>query len=148
MFLNALRWLRPPSPFDPHLLPVGETFFLPTGVALDTLRLSTPQAEARPLETDTLLLDYAGAYRVTGDAYQTVLYANLFDEAESNIGRQATEADLEQSPTPLQTEQIIPEEIQRETPVEFGQSLYWLAAILLLGEWLYALRRSRMGRVA
>ena len=91
LFLNALRWLRPPNPLNPHLLPVGDMFFLPADAPLDRARLSTPQAEAQALATDTVSLDQVGIYRIEAETYQAVLYANLFDEAESDIGRQAAE---------------------------------------------------------
>ena len=88
LFLNALRWLRPPNPLDPHLLPAGDVFFLPTDIPLDGARLSTPQTEVQLLEADTVPLDRVGIYRVEADTYRAEMYANLFDEAESNIGRQ------------------------------------------------------------
>ena len=169
LFLNALRWLRPPNPLNPHLLPVGDMFFLPADAPLDRARLSTPQAEAQALATDTVSLDQVGIYRIEAETYQAVLYANLFDEAESDIGRHAAEDTLRRradigmsvgmsagghagssgqpqvSPPGVRTTS---EEVHREVPVEFGRGLYWLAALLLLGEWLYALRRSQMGRTA
>ena len=148
LFLNALRWLRPANPDDPQLVPAGETFFLPTNVALETVRLTTPQAEAQALAADTFTLDHVGAYRIKGDAYRTVLYANLFDETESSIGRQADQnmKDTQSgnaARASLPGAQKTAEQVQREIPVEFGRSLYWLAAALLLAEWLYAFQRAR-----
>ena len=148
LFLNALRWLRPPSPLDPHILPTGETFFLPTvatDVAPDTLRLSTPLAETLTLETDTVTLDHVGAYRLESDHYHAVVYANLFDETESDIGRGEAAGE---PPVAVETAHSTPQEVQRNVPVEFGHSFYWLAALILIGEWLYALRRSSMERVS
>ena len=146
LFLNALRWLRPPNPFDPQLLPVGEVFFLPTDVPLDGALLSAPQTEAQVLETDTVSLDRVGVYRVETASYRTELYANLFDEAESDIGRQTGDDTGAGRGAPgVRTS---PEAVQREIPVEFGQSLYWLAALLLFAEWLYAFWRSPLEGVA
>ena len=69
------------------------------------------------------------------------MYANLFDETESDIGREATAGEL---PVAVEPARSTSREVQRDVPVEFGHSLYWLAALILLGEWLYALRRSSM----
>ena len=145
LFLNALRWLRPPNPLDPHMLPAGDVFFLPTDAPLDGARLSTPQTEVQVLEADTVPLDQVGIYRIETDTYHAELYANLFDEAESNIGRQIVD---ETQPSVSPGVRTSPEAVQREIPVEFGQSLYWLAALLLFGEWLYALWRSPLEGVS
>ena len=145
LFLNALRWLRPPNPLDPHLLPAGDVFFLPPDTPLDGARLSTPQTEVQVLEADTLPLDQVGIYLIETEAYRAELYANLFDEAESNIGRQMAN---EIPPSTSSGVRASPEAVQREIPVEFGQSLYWLAALLLFGEWLYALWRSPLEGVS
>lgn len=147
LFLNALRWLRPPDPLAPQLLPVGETFFLPDDVELNGVRLSAPGVEAQALDDDTFGLDRTGVYRVEGESYNALVYANLFDEAESDIGRaddanEHTGAAREATLTPPGF-QIAPQTVQRRVPVEFGHSLYWLAALLLLGEWLYGVYRSR-----
>ena len=120
-------------------------FFLPTDTPLDGARLSTPQTEVQVLEADTLPLDQVGIYRIETEAYRAELYANLFDEAESNIGRQIAN---EIPPSTSSGVRASPEAVQREIPVEFGQSLYWLAALLLFGEWLYALWRSPLEGVS
>ena len=149
LFLNALRWLQPPDPAAPRLLPVGTPFFVPDGVGVDGLRLSVPGADARPLDDDTFGLDRAGVYRVTGDAYQALLYANLFDEAESDIGRADVEEGDDTAPAVSTTDtRIGTRTVERAVPVEFGRWLYWLAAALLAGEWLYALVRERRGQPA
>ncbi len=146
LFLNALRWLRPPNPLDPQLLPVGDVFFLPTAAPLDGARLSTPQTEVQVLETDTVPLDQVGIYRVETATYRAELYVNLFDEAESNIGRQTVDDASTGQPAVSPGVRPSPGAVQREIPVEFGQSLYWLAALLLFAEWLYAFWRSRLER--
>ena len=149
VFLNALRWLQPPDPAAPKLLPVGAPFFVPDGVGVDGLRLSVPGADARPFDDDTFGLDRAGVYRVEGDAYRALLYANLFDEAESDIGRADVEEadDTVPAVSPLET-RTGTRTVERAVPVEFGHWLYWLAAALLAGEWLYALLREQRGQPA
>ena len=149
VFLNALRWLQPPDPAAPRLLPVGAPFFVPDGVGVDGLRLSVPGADARPLDDDTFGLDRAGVYRVEGDAYRALLYANLFDEAESDIGRaDVEEADDTASAASTTDTRVGTRTVERVVPVEFGHWLYWLAAALLAGEWLYALVREQRGQPA
>ena len=149
LFLNALRWLQPPDPAAPRLLPVGAPFFVPDGVGVDGLRLSVPGADARPLDDDTFGLDRAGVYQVEGDAYRALLYANLFDEAESDIGRaDVGEADDTAPAVSTTDTRIGTRTVERAVPVEFGRWLYWLAAALLAGEWLYALVRERWGQPA
>ena len=148
LFLNALRWLRPPNPLDPQLLPAGDVFFLPTDAPLDGALLSAPQTEAQVLETDTVSLDRVGIYRVETASYRAELYANLFDEAESDIGRQTGDDTGTVQPAVSPGVRTSPEAIQREIPVEFGQNLYWLAALLLFAEWLYALWRSPLEGVS
>ena len=151
LFLNALRWLQPPDPAAPRLLPVGAPFFVPDGVGADGLRLSVPGAAARPLDDDTFGLDRAGVYRVESDAYRVLLYANLFDEAESDIGRPDAhdgDAAARTSTGPPPETQTGTRRVERAVPAEFGRWLYWLAAALLAGEWLYALVRERRGQSA
>lgn len=148
LFLNALRWLRPPNPLDPQMLPAGDVFFLPTDAPLDGALLSAPQTEAQVLETDTVSLDRVGIYRVETASYRAELYANLFDEAESDIGRQTGDDTGTVQPAVSPGVRTSPEAVQREIPVEFGQNLYWLAALLLFAEWLYALWRSPLEGVS
>lgn len=148
LFLNALRWLRPPNPLDPQLLPAGDVFFLPADAPLDGALLSAPQTEAQVLETDTVSLDRVGIYRVETASYRAELYANLFDEAESDIGRQTGDNTDTGQPAVSSGVRTLPEAVQREIPVEFGQNLYWLAALLLFAEWLYALWRSPLEGVS
>ena len=148
LFLNALRWLRPPNPLDPQLLPAGDVFFLPADAPLDGALLSAPQTEAQVLETDTVSLDRVGIYRVETASYRAELYANLFDEAESDIGRQTGDDTDTGQPAVSSGVRTLPEAVQREIPVEFGQNLYWLAALLLFAEWLYALWRSPLEGVS
>ena len=145
VFLNALRWLQPPDPAAPELLPVGAPFFVPDGV--DGLRLSVPGADARPLDDDTFGLDRTGVYQVTGNAYRALLYANLFDEAESDIGRADVE-EADDAAASATDPRVGTRTVERAVPVEFGRWLYWLAAALLAGEWLYALVRERRGHPA
>ena len=146
LFLNAVRWLLPPDPSVPALTTPGETFFVPTSVALETLELTLPGGETRSLEAAAVDIPHVGAYRLQNGDYRTMWYANLFDELESDIGRSAQDEPApEAAPVVLDTSQAS-HEVSRTVPVEFGQLLYYAAAGLLFLEWLYALWRYTRAR--
>ena len=138
LFLNTLRWLSPLDPATPALVPTGEAFFLPPGASPDSLLLRLPQGEEQKIDTDVIEIDHVGEYRLIGSRYNRTLYANLFDEQESDIGRRDDDS------KPVTTKNVTvpaPQELQQTVPVEFGRMLYYGAAALLLLEWLYALWR-------
>jgi hypothetical protein len=139
LFLNTLRWLLPHDPTAPLLVSTGETFFLPPGVTPDSLRLTTPRGQENVVDIGSVEIEQVGEYRLAGSRYRATLYANLFDESESDIGRREDEAS---SPIPVK-EARPPQELSHTVPVEFGRLLYYGAALLLLVEWLYALWRYR-----
>jgi len=146
LFLNAVRWLLPPDPSVPALTTPGETFFVPTSVALETLELTLPDGETRSLEAAAVDIPHVGAYRLQNGDYRTMWYANLFDELESDIGRSAQDEPApEAAPVVLDTSESS-HEVSRTVPVEFGQLLYYGAAGLLFLEWLYALWRYTRAR--
>ena len=148
LFLNAVRWLLPPDPSVPALTTPGETFFVPTSVAPETLELTLPGGETRSLEAAAVDIPHVGAYRLQNGDYRARWYANLFDELESDIGRRPqAEPTPEAAPVVLDTSQA-PHEVSRTVPVEFGQLLYYGAAGLLFLEWLYALWRYTRARAA
>jgi VWA domain-containing protein/aerotolerance regulator-like protein len=143
LFLNTLRWLLPPDPVTPQLVSTGEAFFLPPGATPDSLRLLPPQGEERVVETDTVEVDHVGEYRLAGSRYRAILYANLFDEMESDIARREEDTPVAK---PASESPAAPREVARTVPHEFGRSLYYGAALLLILEWLYAMwRYSRTG---
>jgi len=144
LFLNTLRWLLPHDPEAPLLVSSGETFFLPTGVTPDSLRLTTPDEQEKAVDTGSVELNRVGEYRLSGSRYRATLYANLFDDAESDIGRREDEM---ASPA-VATEVRPPQELSQTIPEEFGRWLYYGAALLLLLEWLYALWRYRRTEVS
>jgi hypothetical protein len=143
LFLNTIRWLLPHDPSAPLQMETGEAFFVPPGATPDSLRLTPPEGTPQLVETSAIEIDHVGEYRLNGSRYRAVLYANFFDEVESNIGR--TEGDI---PVAARQKAAIPpvQELHHTIPVEFGRLLYYGAAVLLLVEWLYALwRYHRMG---
>jgi len=145
LFLNTMRWLFPADPATPTLVPTGEAFFLPPGAGPDSLRLLPPQGEEQKIDTDVIEVDHVGEYRLSGSRYRTTLYANLFDEHESDIGRR----DDDSQPVAVKhVDAQAPQELTKMVPMEFGRILYYGAAGLILLEWLYALwRYYRTSRV-
>lgn len=96
------------------------------------------------MDTGSIEVNQVGEYRLAGSRYGATLYANLFDEAESDIGRRE---DGDASAVPV-SETKPPQELSHAVPAEFGRSLYYGAALLLLLEWLYALWRYRRTSVS
>ncbi|MCS6924598.1 MAG: VWA domain-containing protein [Candidatus Binatia bacterium] len=139
LFLNTLRWLLPPDPTVPVIVPTGETFFLPAGIAPDSIQATLPGGQTRSIEAGAVEIDQVGEYRIKGSHYNAVLYANLFDEAESDIGRREDGSSFSTSVAATPP----PQELRHTVPQEFGRLLYYGAAGLLLLEWLYALWRYR-----
>jgi hypothetical protein len=144
LFLNTLRWLLPPDPEAPLVMSAGETFFLPAEAANDSPRFAPPSGQVMPVESGAVEVEQVGEYHVTGSHYHATLYANLFDDDESDIGRRDEEA----AGSPPIVEARPPQELVQTVPEEFGRSLYFGAAALLLLEWLYALRRYRRMRMS
>ena len=143
LFLNTLRWLLPHDPAAPMSISTGETFFLPRDAAQDSPHFTAPRGQATPVDNGAVEIEQSGEYHIVGSSYEATLYANLFDEAESDIGRREEE-------TPVSAPEIetsITHEFVRTVPQEFGRFLYYGAALLLLLEWLYALWRYRRLRV-
>jgi hypothetical protein len=137
-FLNMVRWLLPPDPLAPVSLSTGETFFLPRSLPQDSPRVILPRGEERPLVTPAVEIEQRGEYRISGTHFSRTLFANLFDETESDIGRQESDED-----TPVVLEAKPPQKVARTIPEEFGHFFYYGAVALLGFEWLYALWRYR-----
>ncbi len=144
LFLNTISWLLPNDPEAPMVVSTGETFFLPPDAAHDSPRFAPPSGREALIEGGAVEVERVGVYRLTGSRYHATLYANLFDEEESDIGRSEADAPL----ATLAVEAHAPQELVQTVPEEFGRSLYYGAAALLLLEWLYALWRYRWRRVS
>ena len=144
LFLNTLRWLLPHDPAAPMAIATGETFFLPREAAQDSPRFTPPHGQAAQVDNGAVEIEQIGEYQITGSNYGATLYANLFDENESDVGRREEETFPSASVTVASSEH----EIVRTVPQEFGRLLYYGAALLLLLEWLYALWRYRRLRVS
>ncbi len=142
LFLNTLRWLRTPSTMEPHVLSVGDSFFLPPEVGESVTTVAGPYAEAAPIEAGMVTLERSGIYEIAGAMYSAVVYANLFDEGESDIGRSASNLIQTEHNIRLNTDIPSGTKVDQETQREFGQFLYWIGVFLLFAEWFYSLRNS------
>lgn len=134
-FLNLLNWLAPQDSDAPQVLNTGTVVALEGLPPALPLRIEDPHARTStwPAGTTQFDADLAGLYRVSADGTRRTVLANLFDTAESDIGRGARD----EAPPPL-GEAPAPSAAKRET---FGWWLYALAAALMFTEWL-AWRRS------
>jgi len=134
-FLNLLDWLAPQDGDAPQVVDTGEVAPLEGLPPSLPVRVEDPHAQARtwPPGTSEIEADLAGLYRVSADGTRRTVLANLFDTAESDIGRGARD----QPPPPM------PEATSRdaERRESFGWWLYALAAALMFSEW-FAWRRS------
>lgn len=148
LFLNTIRWLLPHDPSTPMPVTAGDTFFLPTEAAHDSPRVRAPNRQETPIEGGVVEVEHVGEYRVTGSQYQATLYANLFNDEESDIGRPDQDQQDQAVNAPANTEALAPQAIVRTVPEEFGRSLDYAAVCILLLEWLYALWRYRRMRVS
>ena len=101
-----------------------------------------PYTEAEPVEAGMVSLERSGIYEVAGAMYNAVVYANLFDEGESDIGRSPSNSVATERNIWLNTDIPSSTKVEQETQREFGQFLYWIAAFLLFAEWFYSLRNS------
>lgn len=136
-FVDLLNWLAPPDSPVP-VLHTGDRHTiadLPPGPrrVLDPRGQTSIVPADRPLTLEPL---YAGAYQVTVGGTTRRVLANFLDPAESDIGRQATGPPQIARPFPAAP-------TQPPTRPDAGHSLFGIAAVLLLLEWLAAGLGSR-----
>jgi hypothetical protein len=90
LMLNALRWLTPPDPNAPVQVDAGESYreALPEPLAL-TVTAPDGRTENRPAKQQiSLEISRVGEYRLSAGSERRIVYANLFDADESDIGRE------------------------------------------------------------
>lgn len=135
-FLNLLNWLAPASDVVPAVVNTG-SFVALDGMPPDLpLKIDNGRSGIRTLSPGTtqFAADWTGEYRVSSDGTRRTVLANLFDAAESDIGRGKREVPAPRNPpsTPL-------EPAPAKTPLAWW--LYAVAAALMLLEWV-AWKRS------
>jgi hypothetical protein len=134
-FLNLLDWLAPKD--ESTLVVRTGTIQTLQGLPLVPRRVTDPHGLATDLPAEpTLSIEplFAGEYEIAFNGTRRRLLANLFDAAESDIGRPAHEAGRQIKPA------------TRGAPAaaggHFALWLYVAALVLFLFEWLVALRRA------
>jgi hypothetical protein len=127
-FLNLLNWLAPPADASTPVLKTGTRAALEGFPAELPLQVEDPRAESTTLPPGTgeMEVRWAGAYRVRSDGTRRTYLANLFDAAESDIGRGKRER-------PAAAESRLAAVEGRR---EFAWWLYVAAASLMLLEWI------------
>jgi hypothetical protein len=142
--LNSLRWLTPPDPTLPVQMDVGDSF-RETLAEPASFRVVAPDDKVEEhMATRRLAVEMtrAGEYRISAGAEQRVIYANLFDGDESDVGR-----------TDPPAEEVITGEAAAPTVSatllhEFGRVLLSAGILLALVEWLYWAWLDRRRRAA
>lgn len=138
-FLNLLDWLAPEEQ-DVSVVRTGEVETL-TGLPKSPRQVTDPEGRSFTIQADpgssTLKLEaiHTGEYRIAVDATRHRMLANLFDPAESDVGRTAPEP--ERTPAAATS----PSEAARQTA---GSATWFLlvAVALFLVEWFAATRRA------
>ncbi len=90
LVLNSLRWLTPPDPNAPVQIDVGDSYREALSAPL-SLTVTAPdgRTENRPARQQiSLEISRAGEYRLSAGNERRVVYANLFDADESDVGRE------------------------------------------------------------
>jgi hypothetical protein len=134
-FLNLLNWLAPAPGSLPTVLNTGALVTLEGMPAELPLEVDDPRGHTvkLPVGNNQFEVDLAGEYRVSADGTRRTVLANLFDAAESDVGRGKREIPIETAAPPPSE----PVPVKRA----FGWWLYAVAAALMLLEWI-AWRRT------
>lgn len=135
-FMNLLAWLLPDDG-TPPVLHTGDVWSW-EGTAGETLLLRDPRGGelVLPAHTGAVELPYAGRYTVEAGGEPRVVLANLFDAAESDIGRGARRP-VDDGIAPVSKDR------RDHAPAGHRPLAPWLlgiAAALFAGEWLLAWR--------
>jgi len=134
-FFNLLNWLAPQTAEVPAVVDTGALVTLQGMPPELPLRIENPHAATTTMPPGSSQFEttLAGVYRISSNGTRRTVLANLFDAAESDIGRGKRELPAE-APS-ARTLGPVP------SKQPFGWWLYAVAAALMLLEWI-AWRRS------
>jgi len=140
-FLNLVSWLAP-GPADVTTVTTGTIVpltALPAAPAtvIDPRGRRYALGDGRHASLEALT---AGEYRLQAGGVTRTVYANLFDPAESDIGRRAKASPAGRAAKPKASAGAV--QAAPRPGAEFGWWLFAAAAALLLVEWAAAMRRS------
>lgn len=132
-FLNLLGWLSPQSP-TATVMRTGDVQAL-NGLPPGRVRLHDPRGHTTTLPEGQRMVQpmLAGAYRVTVDGTERMLFANFFDPHESDIGRARKEPPVYHEMANGGAASVVPRS-------EYDGWFYAAAAVLFLLEWIVARR--------
>jgi len=141
LVLNSLRWLTPPDRLSPVQIDVGDDYreALPVPAAY-TIKGPDGRTESRdPTRQLGFEVARAGEYHVDFGAEHRVVYGNLFDADESDVGRKSPPGEEviegKASAAPVVTASLLH---------EFGNALAFFGVVFALAEWiLWAVARGR-----
>jgi hypothetical protein len=90
LMLNTLRWLTPADPSAPVQVDIGDSYREAFSAPLPlTLTMPDGRIEDRPANRQVAVeISRVGEYRFSAGSERRVVYANLFDSDESDIGRE------------------------------------------------------------
>ena len=141
LVLNSLRWLTPPDSAAPVQVDVGDTYREAFAEPV-AFRVTDPgeRVEAHAA-TRRVSVEIArrGEYRVQLGGRQRIVYANLFDGDESDVGREdppGVEIVEGEAALPVVSATLLH---------EFGGALLAAAFLVALLEWIYWMRSLRRG---
>jgi hypothetical protein len=135
LMLNALRWLTPPDPNAPVQIDVGDSYRETLSAPL-SLTVTAPdgRTENRSAKQQiSLEISRAGEYRLSAGDERRIVYANLFDADESDIGRERGPGE-----ETLEGAAAAPDAIVAATLLhELARALLIAGLLLGLAEWGY-----------
>jgi hypothetical protein len=144
LVLNSLKWLTPPDPALPLQIDVGDRF-RETLTEPQPVVVTDPSGgiDTRPPVSEVAVdITRHGEYRLRIGGEQRIIYANLFDAEESDIGR---EGPMFEEAVEKGSASATSEAAPRIRDV--ASWLYRIGFLLLLVEWLYAHRRRNAENV-
>jgi von Willebrand factor type A domain/Aerotolerance regulator N-terminal len=142
--LNSLLWLTPPDPVLPVQMDVGDTF-RETLAKPASFRVVAPDGKTEEHAATRRLaveMTRAGEYRISADAEERTIYANLFDGDESDVGRTDPPGDE------VITGEAAAPSVSATLLHEFGHALLIAGLVLAVAEWVYWAWLERRRRAA
>ena len=131
-FLSLLNWVATSNAVVPAVVPTGDAYSLSDVSAELPLHITDPRGRSSTAGSDLgqIEANFAGVYEVSVNGSTRMVIANLFDAAESDVGRMAEDDVIEAQPTALE-----PAREEKEAH-EFGWWMYVVAAGLMVTEWV------------
>ncbi len=144
LVLNSLKWLTPPDPILPTQVEIGdryrETFATPVSLVVTDPGGATENRS--PVSEIAVDVARRGEYRLALGDEQRILYANLFDSEESDIGREGSEGE-----EVIEASSASSAANAERGSFELSGWLYGAGILLLIFEWMIAAHRRNASHV-